>query len=929
MERLLNKSGIFSLLILAISFLGCENDDEAGVLPQVVAGFTQTTIEGTGTVSFINVSENADSFEWNFGDGTTSTEVDPIKTFSEGTFTVTLFASNGAGATSTFTDELTIDLPDPPPAFDSGLLTNGDFENGVEPWVGNAANVQTEGGNSFNLANVEMAGQPFDVNLSQVLELTDGTNYTLTFTASSDRERVLRAGIGLNEEPFTNTTVDVTLTTEPQTFTLQLAANGFGSANSRVLFDMGAAVGTVVIDNVSLVEGGDGSDSNTGGGGGMATSPTMAAPAPTQDAANVTSVFSNAYTDIAGTNPRAFGNDGGAVFSEIQVTGDDVWSYADTNFVGLQNDTGFDARTNFSMDIWVAEDISFRAGLISFTSPSATREDVEVNLTGGQWTTIDVALADLVPSIGGEGALPDNPTINQIIFDVLGDGVEASIFVDNVFFYTDNGSGMATAPTMAAPAPTQDAANVTSVFSNAYTNVAGTNPRAFGNDPGAAFSEIQVAGDDVWSYADTNFVGLQNDTGFDARTNFSMDIWVAENISFRAGLISFTSPAATREDVEVNLTGGQWTTIDVALADLVPSIGGEGALPDNPTINQIIFDVLGDGVEADIFVDNVFFYTDNSGGGASGESPFCRTQIQAFGGDAGSDIFISVFNVDAQTMRIEIESADSDPVDGLVFPAGDWIPVPGISVSPAEVSPGVWAGEFFYGAGAPANVEFNILWSKVSFGGNWSMNSPGNLSTVPFDATCDTSGVGGSGSGCTIGSAPTGPASTLPVGFEDCVGFDSTFGGVTAVLADNPSATGINTSATVLRVDKPTTADFFGGFQNSAAFSTGQFNGNSITVTFQVYSNLNDITFRCELIANPTPNPDLGNPPPQFATLGSNDANTWVELSVTFTPNPGAETDYYNFLVIKPDDNQDDPNGSETNPPAADGTYYIDNITVQ
>ena len=148
-------------------------------------------------------------------------------------------------------------------------------------------------------------------------------------------------------------------------------------------------------------------------------------------------------------------------------------------------------------------------------------------------------------------------------------------------------------------------------------------------------------------------------------------------------------------------------------------------------------------------------------------------------------------------------------------------------------------------------------------------------------------------------------------------------------MADNPSATGINTSATVLRVDKPTTADFFGGFQNSAAFDTGQFNGNPITVTFQVYSNLNDITFRCELIANPTPNPDLGNPLPQFATLGSSDANTWVELSVTFTPNPGAETDYYNFLVIKPDDNQDDPNGTETDPPAADGIYYIDNITVQ
>ena len=315
---------------------------------------------------------------------------------------------------------------------------------------------------------------------------------------------------------------------------------------------------------------------------------------------------------MAGTNPRAFGNDGGAAFSLIQVAGDDVWSYENTNFVGIQNDTGFDSRTNFSMDIWVAEDISFRAGLISFTDP-VSREDVEVNLTGGQWTTIDVAIADLVPSAGTEGPLPADPTINQIIFDVLGDGVEANIFVDNVFFYSEV---TATEPTAAAPTPTQDAANVTSVFSNTFTDVAGTNPRAFGNDGGAAFSLIQVAGDDVWRYDNTDFVGIQNDTGFDSRTNFSMDIWVADDISFRAGLISFTDPVS-REDVEVNLTGGQWTTIDVAIADLIPSAGTEGPLPADPTINQIIFDVLGTGVTADIFVDNVFFYTDGGGGGST------------------------------------------------------------------------------------------------------------------------------------------------------------------------------------------------------------------------------------------------------------------------------------------------------------------------
>ena len=69
MKHLVNKAGILSLIILAISFLGCEEDDESG-LPSVVALFTQTQIENTGVVTFINLSENANTFLWDFGDGT-------------------------------------------------------------------------------------------------------------------------------------------------------------------------------------------------------------------------------------------------------------------------------------------------------------------------------------------------------------------------------------------------------------------------------------------------------------------------------------------------------------------------------------------------------------------------------------------------------------------------------------------------------------------------------------------------------------------------------------------------------------------------------------------------------------------------------------------------------------------------------------------
>ncbi|MEO1011035.1 MAG: PKD domain-containing protein [Bacteroidota bacterium] len=626
--------------ILALSFSGCEDDDEE-VVPTVTAGFTFTQ-NNANVVSFLNTSENTQTYEWDFGDGTSSTEINPVKTFAEnGTYTVTLTASNVAGASDIFEDDITIDIPEAPTplalpiTFDGGNIDYDAIE-GDNIGFSIVTNPQTGNENTTNVGQMVAGGGQFQniqFPLGTAVDFS-GENKTIQLELFSSVEIAVlvkfEGGVGGARDVEVGTThtgsgwetlgfdfatdgVASFIDGDPQNGQALVPDGQYGEMVLFIGFNANPGVeGTFLVDNISQTTGDN--------GGGTATEPTMAAPAPSQLAANVTSVFSNAYTNEAGTNPRAFGNDGGAAFSDIQVAGDDVWSYTSTDFVGLQNDTGFDltGRTNFAMDIWVAEDVSFRAGLISFTDP-VSREDVEVNLTGGQWNNIDVALADLVPSLGGEGALPDDPTINQIIFDVLGDGVQASIFVDNVFFYTTDSGGTATEPTMAAPVPTQLAANVTSVFSNAYTNPMGTNPRAFGNDGGAAFSEIQVAGDDVWSYADTNFVGLQNDTGFDltGRTNFAMDIWVAEDVSFRAGLISFTDPVS-REDVEVNLTGGQWNNIDVALADLVPSLGSEGALPDDPTINQIIFDVLGDGVEANIFVDNVFFYTVDSGGGGTG-----------------------------------------------------------------------------------------------------------------------------------------------------------------------------------------------------------------------------------------------------------------------------------------------------------------------
>jgi len=244
----------FSIITAVLfSLSACNSSDDDAVTIKTIstteAKYTFVKEPSTpGMVSFVNTSGNMDSYSWDFGDGTTSTVKNPTKTYSAtGDYTVKLTAKNNTtGATSTYSSVVSVYV------FAGGLVTNGNFENGNAGWFGNALNVVTESGNKYNAANVTATGNPYDVNLSQKgITITEGKTYRLTFDAWSDVNRSIIVGIGLSSDPWTNRTVTGNLTNSLKNFSIDLVAN-FSSTNSRVIFDMGAAVGRVNIDNVKL-----------------------------------------------------------------------------------------------------------------------------------------------------------------------------------------------------------------------------------------------------------------------------------------------------------------------------------------------------------------------------------------------------------------------------------------------------------------------------------------------------------------------------------------------------------------------------------------------------------------------------------------------------------------------------------------------------
>ena len=157
------------------------------------------------------------------------------------------------------------------PTPDGDLVANGGFTSGTDGWIG-AVNVISDNGNNVFMADVAVAGNPWDVNLSQVMTLLPDEIYELTFKAKASVERNIIAGLGLNHDPWTNTVQTAALTTTWQTFTYTLTTTGFGDDNSRVFFDLGAQIGAVYIDDVSVVlQNESGGGDNGGGSSNLAT----------------------------------------------------------------------------------------------------------------------------------------------------------------------------------------------------------------------------------------------------------------------------------------------------------------------------------------------------------------------------------------------------------------------------------------------------------------------------------------------------------------------------------------------------------------------------------------------------------------------------------------------------------------------------------
>jgi hypothetical protein len=356
----------------------------------------------------------------------------------------------------------------------------------------------------------------------------------------------------------------------------------------------------IYIDNITF--------NPTGGG---ATEPTVAASTPTRDPADVISLFSDAYSNVTVDTWRTPWSS--AELEDVEIAGNATKKYSNLDFVGIEtvaNQVNASEMTHIHLDVWSPDFTFFGIKLVDFGADGAFGggDDVEHQVdfdmpAQGQWVSLDIPLSDFV-------GLTTRNNLAQYILVGRPTGT-TSVFVDNVYFYKQQGGG--TEPTVAAPTPTRDASKVISLFSDAYSNVTVDTWRTPWSS--AELTDVEIAGNPTKKYSNLDFVGIEtvaNQIDISAMTHVHMDIWSPDFTLFGIKLVDFGADGAfgggddVEHQIDIDMPAqGQWVSLDIPLSNFV-------GLTTRQNIAQYI--LVGRPVGTNtVFVDNFYFYNNESG----------------------------------------------------------------------------------------------------------------------------------------------------------------------------------------------------------------------------------------------------------------------------------------------------------------------------
>lgn len=543
-SRLFNTKQVF-LFASAFTLVACSNDDNNEPIieePEPVG----VVVEGCDSFTEALPSLNTATIDFECNGNPFSEE----GALSDANLTGTWGRFGGAAGVE-YLELDYVDNPNPGTVNSSSKVLKIEEDAGIEPWAGFFFNL--------NEKIVFPAGQ--EAISIDVHSAAPGQNVLLKIEDSS------------NSDNFKEATVTTTATGAWEKLVYNFSAEDSNKYDRIVIIAAinitNSAETTYYIDNIAF---------STPVAVEEVSSPAAAPTAPSLDAADVMSVFSDSYTDVAGTDFNPNWGQSTQVSTE-DLGGNSVLKYASLNYQGTAFASALDVSgyTSIHLDYWTSDSTALNFFLISSGEGKEKAKALDVSSLG-EWKSVDIALTDFSDVVD---------LADVIQFKVDGNG---TVFFDNIYFHGE--TPVASSPAAGPEAPTAAAEDVLSIFSDSYTDVEGTNFNPDWGQSTQVTTEV-LADNSVLKYTNLNYQGTEfTAQDVSAYSSIHIDYWSADQTTVDFFLIS--NEPTTEVKKTIAITPGEWNSIDIPLSEFSPV-----------ELNKVFqFKIVGAGT---IFFDNFYF----------------------------------------------------------------------------------------------------------------------------------------------------------------------------------------------------------------------------------------------------------------------------------------------------------------------------------
>ena len=318
-------------------------------------------------------------------------------------------------------------------------------------------------------------------------------------------------------------------------------------------------------------------------------------------------------------DPETSGN--GQVFELVTSADGNPWQGAE---VVLADDSALELTSDLTVSVDVWSDVAFSPMAKVETTEPADAAPFSANTqshTGNGWETLTFTF-----NTGDDGTATADGLYNKVVFfpNRSADGADWNTPEDGTFYF-DNITGVKgsidpiveeiAAPATAAPAqPLRDAADVISIFSNAYDDITVDTFSAGFDD--SSIEDVTIAGNPTKLIDFTNFIGVDfqsNKQDASEMTHFHIDFWTeTEDLVGKVFNSKFSQWGGTDAEVsafELNINdgtspaieSGTWVTIDVPISDWTGDV----------TRDDIAQFLITSNLDK-VYVDNIYLYREGT-----------------------------------------------------------------------------------------------------------------------------------------------------------------------------------------------------------------------------------------------------------------------------------------------------------------------------